>query len=62
VPKAGALSLEAVMPDIRDMQWCLPLRRQHAGTLLCWKQRASGANRLAVKITSSELAISRFKN
>lgn len=61
VRKAGALSWEAVMPDIADMQWCLPLRWQHAGTLLSCKQRANGANRLAIRITSSELAISRFK-
>jgi len=38
----------------------LPLRRQHAGTLFCWKQRASGANKLAIRMTSIELAISRF--
>ena len=60
VRKAGALSLETITPDIPDMQRCLPSRRQHAGTLLCWKHRASGANRLAIKMTSSELAMSRF--
>lgn len=42
------------------MQWCLPLRRQHAGTLANCADKVSGANTPAHSVTSNELAISRL--
>jgi hypothetical protein len=32
------------MPDIPDMQWCLPLRRQHCGVLATVDANAKGTS------------------
>ena len=47
------------MPDNPDMQWCFPLRRQHAGVAFPARPKASGATKLQASTVSAKLAMSR---
>ena len=44
------------MPDILDMQWCFPFRRQQAGTSLPVTAKAIGATKLQTITESTRLA------
>jgi hypothetical protein len=44
------------MPDIPDIQWCLPSRRQHAGVSLPAAAKAIGATKLQAITASTRLA------
>jgi hypothetical protein len=47
------------MPDIPDIQWCSPSRRQHAGVSLLAAAKAIGATRLQAMTASTRLATKR---
>jgi hypothetical protein len=47
------------MPDIPDMQWCFPFRRQQAGTSLPVSAEASGATKQQAITESTILATTR---
>jgi hypothetical protein len=51
-PSAGI----AVVPDIPDMQWCFPFRRQQAGVSLPVTATAIGAMKLQAITESTRLA------
>lgn len=44
------------MPDIPDMQWCFPFRRQQAGASFPVSAKAIGATKLQVITESTRLA------
>jgi hypothetical protein len=44
------------MPDIPDMQWCFPFRRQQAGTSFPVSAMAIGAMKLQAITESTRLA------
>jgi hypothetical protein len=55
--KLGTPSLEiAAMPDIPDMQWCFPFRRQQAGTSFPVSVNDMGAAKLQAITASTRLA------
>jgi hypothetical protein len=47
------------MPDIPDIQWCLPSRRQHTGVPLFAAAKAIGATKLQAITASTRLATKR---
>jgi hypothetical protein len=49
----------AAMPDIPDMQWCFPFRRQQAGASFPVSTKAMGATKLQAITESTRLATSR---
>jgi hypothetical protein len=44
------------MPDVADMQWCLPVRRQQAGVAVPVMPKAIGAKKLQAITESTRLA------
>jgi len=57
--KTGPFSSETIMPDIPDMQWCLPFRRQQAGVEFPAEASAKGATQVHATIQRTKLAITR---
>ena len=47
------------MPDIPDMQWCFPFRRQQAGASIPVSAMAIGATKLQAITESTRLATNR---
>lgn len=49
----------ATVPDVPDMQWCFPFRRQQEGTPAPVAAKAVGANKLKAITESTRLATKR---